>query len=377
MSVRSSKGRPAIYPQTRRALFEHVDQLREAGERQLPSETQLCEKFRVSRPLIRRALGELKARGQVASVPGKGYFLENPDGSAATAGGTISVVLGSLAQWDQYVNGIMRGLESVFADQSYRLAAERLGSPDRDVAELIRPYLADLCGAVVVPLADQSVRMLRRPLPDHLPCVVAGRPSGDPQLPCVYVNHERGARQATDLLLDLGHTAIGHVRRFPLGWPTAGRHRGYLQAMHDRGLEPNPDLTVDPNIEDHEHAEQILERFLHTARCAGCTALLVERNFLSMLLKQVRRMGLRIPDDLSIIGFDDSTAARDHLPAISVVEQPCERMGRLAGQMLADALAGNTPDPGEVVLSPELRVRPSTAAPPTSNHRRRGAGDIR
>jgi LacI family transcriptional regulator len=184
-------------------------------------------------------------------------------------------------------------------------------------------------------------------------------PAGD--LAGISVAHRNGARLAAEHLLALGHRRLAHITA-PRSHAAAARSRlaGVTDALRAAGLDPDTLVVVegDEHVEGGMRAAELLltERPMPTA--------IVCYNDLTAVgaLRAIRAADLRVPDDISVVGFDDVELAAWTDPPLTTIRQPTDALGRWAVERLTSALPGN--ERGErVVLEPTLVVRGSTAAP--------------
>ena len=140
------------------------------------------------------------------------------------------------------------------------------------------------------------------------------------------------------------------------------RWKAIFDVAQDLKLEINPELTVEIDIDDptpqlgYPFAKKLVERKV------PFTALFAY-NDLSALgaIRAFQEDGIRVPHDISVVGFDDIQGAAYNTPSLTTVRQPLSRMGNLAAQTLLDRIDGNKDYPGEIAIQPELIVRESTA----------------
>lgn len=178
-----------------------------------------------------------------------------------------------------------------------------------------------------------------------------GPDDGDPQ---VRLDDAAGVRAAVRHLLDAGHRCIGHLA----GTRRDGRerHEAFLAAMAEAGLVPGP---VEDGGFTEEGGEAAAERLLEHR---DVTAVFCASDRMAVgLLHAARRRGLAVPDDLSVVGFDDLTWARYLCPPLTTVRQPGREMGRAAARLVLD---GPFDAPVPVLrIAPTLVARGSTAPP--------------
>ncbi|QGN58308.1 LacI family DNA-binding transcriptional regulator [Nostocoides sp. HKS02] len=174
----------------------------------------------------------------------------------------------------------------------------------------------------------------------------------------VGVDHEAGARLATQHLVDLGHRRIDHLRG-PLDWYQAhARTVGWRSTLEAAGLPvPEPlvgDWTASSGFE--------MGRLL--AADPEVTAIFVANDQMSIgVLRALSEAGRRVPGDVSIVGFDDIPESEYFSPPLTTVRQNFEALGRGAMGLLTDAIRGDR-QAGTVTVPPKLVVRASTARPP-------------
>ncbi|MDT5299596.1 MAG: hypothetical protein QOG79_2838 [Mycobacterium sp.] len=172
----------------------------------------------------------------------------------------------------------------------------------------------------------------------------------------VGVDQIDGARQATQHLIDLGHRAIHHIAG-PMTYTEAkGRRTGYEEAMRAAGLAPQKHWEGDWTPASG------YEIGLELAREGGATAVFVANDQMAIgVLHAFAEAGLRVPDDISIVGFDDFPEAAYLNPALTTVRQDFQAIGRRAIDLVTATLDGSTTN--VPLLPPELIIRDSTAQP--------------
>lgn len=182
-------------------------------------------------------------------------------------------------------------------------------------------------------------------------------------VPSVTVDDEAGGALAVSHLLSLGHRRIGHVAG-PQNADTARRRlRGYTAALELAGVRPEPDWIAETTF-DEAGGNVAATRLLKGE--PRPTALFVGNVRAAIgALAAARRLGLRVPDELSIVGFHDAPFAAYLDPALTTVRMPLEEMGRQAVDSLLALLGGRSVDDMMVATPPELVVRASSAPAPT------------
>lgn len=223
--------------------------------------------------------------------------------------------------------------------------------------ELINRLIDRRVDGLVLATATLGDPTLDRLEQDSLPFVLLNRASGDH--PGVCGDDELGGYLATRHLLERGHRVIGHIGGPQSTSTAASRLRGYKRALQEYGIRYTPSLVrygqFDP-ASAQKGAEQLLSR---SQRPTAIFAI----NDLSALgvMAAARRLGLRVPDDVAVVGYNDSEMAALLPIPLSSVQVPLQQMGRLAVDMLIDRINGVEVEP--VRLTPRLIVRESSARP--------------
>jgi DNA-binding LacI/PurR family transcriptional regulator len=171
----------------------------------------------------------------------------------------------------------------------------------------------------------------------------------------VSIDQASGARQATDHLLQLGHRVIGHVAG-PQEWAEArDRTRGWQEALKAAGIAPGPTHVGNWSAASGHDAG----RLLAVSPCV--TAVFAANDQMAMgVVRAMVEAGRRVPEDVSVVGFDDSPEAPYLLPPLTTVHQDFAELGRCVLRVLQAAMIGGTPP--MQTLRPTLVVRASTGA---------------
>jgi len=209
-----------------------------------------------------------------------------------------------------------------------------------------------------------------------IPLVCVSGPSRVPGVPFVDVDNTRGGRIGAEYLISLGHERIAYLGGDENHADVPARRRGFVAAMAAAGLSPLPEYLL-PGTYEPPRARESARRLLQLPRRP--TAVFAANDTLAIiLLEAARELGLRVPEDLSVLGFDDLTAASLVSPPLTTIRQPLAQIGACAARLLIrqvetgeeadegalmETACGGVPMPGGVLFTPELVVRGSCAAP--------------
>jgi LacI family transcriptional regulator len=260
-----------------------------------------------------------------------------------------------------YIGEIIRGIDAELSLTEMDLI---LYTTHRTASKEVN-YVASLAKGMV----DGLLLVLPRSPSDYIgtltrrsfPFVLIDHQGTGQACPAVGATNWQGAYHATEYLLKLGHSRIGFITgSMDLGC-AGDRLEGYRSALRTHHTPEAPELIYEGT-------------FFQPDGFAGASALLdlpnpptaifASNDVMAMgVMDAVRDRGLRIPDDVSIVGFDDIPQAAMVRPALTTVSQPLEKMGRVATQMLQDLLRDSDKDDGRIELPTELIVRDSCRPP--------------
>jgi LacI family transcriptional regulator len=271
--------------------------------------------------------------------------------------GLIDLVFTDFSAWS---TEIMKGAEAAALANLTRLAVSIV--PDEDDEERWLSSLArSRTDGVILVLTELSPEHRRLLQSLHVPTVIidpVGEP--DPATPSIGAANWSGGLAATEHLIGLGHRRIGAI----IGWPTVlcrqARLDGYRAALERASIPYDPDIVVyggfryEDGLESANHLLDLPDPPTAIFAASDQQALAV--------YEAARAHRLRLPDDLSIVGFDDVPMAQWASPPLTTLHQPLARMAALAVEMLLDGNPGRFNN--RVELATNLVVRSSTAPPP-------------
>jgi len=197
---------------------------------------------------------------------------------------------------------------------------------------------------------------------DGLPVVVVDEPiAGLPPVHTVVMDDYAGGYQATSYLVALGHHRIAFVSGPSELGSVQERYRGYCDALRKGGLEPGGQVTLAGQFTE-QFGMSALPHLLAAAEPP--TAAFVASDYIAFgLISAAEAHGIRVPDDLSVVGFDDIRFSQYVQPRLTTIRSPVERMARLGVELLFERLQEPTAPARSEVLPVELVIRDSAAAP--------------
>ncbi len=278
---------------------------------------------------------------------------------------TIGLVVPDVS--NPFFAAVAKGVESV----SRHLELNVFLSNTDESVQLERGVLQGLIGRVdgviLVPAREQSnnTAELRR---EGVPIVLVDRRLRDAgDLDSVLVDSRGGAFRAVEHLLSFGHQRIGLVSGPLDTTPGQERYNGFVEALESAGVVLDPALiqTGDFRVDSGYQATLRLLGLPSTV-----TAIFSANNLMTVgVLQALHHMGVRVPDEVSVIGFDDLELAELLSPPLSVIARPAVEQGVLAMRLLRNRIADNGPERAQhVVLDTQLKARGSCATPHRSRN---------
>ncbi len=322
------------------------------------SEHGLARTRKLSRVTVRKASERLVQEGLLERRPGKGLFVRTPGSDT----GIIQLVAGNLA-WAPAIQ-VARGMQEVVGARGGTVQLHDAHGDAMANAERVR-RLADgpARGAVILGLtAPAFIAALYELRARNFPFVLVDQRLHDLPVPSVQADNRAGGRLAAGELLERGHRCIAFLGDLAADTVRA-RCDGLRDAIDDQGLPFDRSLVVDLKPDDPFADWSPLVADAVTAlmaRPAPPTAIMASCDAVARAaVLTLRRLGRRVPDEVSLTGFDDDPLAELVDPPLTTVRQPFTAMGRAAGDLLYRLMAGQSAD--AQVLPVELVRRASVA----------------
>jgi DNA-binding LacI/PurR family transcriptional regulator len=308
---------------------------------------------------LRNAPGVAPAtRDRVLAVAEELSYVVSPQASSLRLGSTgrIAVVVPHLDRW--FFGAMVAGVESVLRTAELDILLYPVGDiNDRRVFFKRLPARRKVDAVVIIafPLEPSEQRRLEL-MGVHV--VAAGGQSVD--YPYVCIDDEIAGRQAVDHLVYLGHRRIGMLEAMDPDQPdlVSRRSAAYYASLNDAGIQIEPAL-VESNDWGGEHGAESMAKLLGLREPP--TAVYAHSDEVALgAIRTLRRAGLRVPEDMSVIGLDDHPLAE--LTDLTTVRQPVHQQGTRAAEMVLSLLQGSPIDQA-VTMPTQLVIRRSTAPP--------------
>lgn len=353
----------------------------------LPSIRDLTTVLGASSSTVANALSILQAQGYVRKEHGVGCFVADvPEAASSDLTPPSIAFIMPTALSTGCLARIYAGVERSCRNLGYDLVTAS-AEYDYDAEEaLVDRFAASGCQGIVMNAVTRTRRQLSN---DYLrarhrdfPIVLVDIAYPEQQRPQVVFDNHRAGLEMTRLLLEKGHRRIAFMHAAlptgvePLHRSTADRYQGYLQALQEAGVTPRAQDQWHAHLilEDHEsEAEATLKAWLTQPARATAVVTLTDDVALDMV-HGARALGIDLPRDLQITGFDNIRAARTIRPAFPTTDPDFERAGDAAVDLLSRLIAGDLAEPLTYMLPAPLVRTAIPARGEEPNDRRAGGG---
>jgi LacI family transcriptional regulator len=277
---------------------------------------------------------------------------------------TIGVLLPDISQ--SFFAQVLRGIEEVARIRNYTLI---MGCTFYDIEEEERQMNS---------MIDQSIdglmffcgydtyEHIKEAYDSNIPVVVLDREISDKRIPSVLIDNALAMENAVNYLYKLGHREIGYLT-FPWENQTTVRKRyeGYCRALKKNNLLYNPDIVIMNNqlrLDELKGTYTVMKKKVEAKQIP--TAFVTLADFLALgAIKALKEVGLSVPGDVSVMGFNNEIICAFSDPPLTTVKQPKKLMGETAANLLLDIIEGKKIDNKNIVLETEIIERSSTAPP--------------
>ncbi|MFD2331630.1 GntR family transcriptional regulator [Cohnella sp. GCM10020058] len=358
----------SLYMQIQSYLLDGIQAGRWKANEALPSENELSSQFGVSRITIKKAMDLLVEEGIVYRIQGKGSFV-SADGKPVlyeqqnrtnAAKPIIALVMPRVN--NQYTGNLLMGIEAAVQAAGAKLLFGTANDDPEKESQLISEALEwGASGIIIYPsnCENYNEEILRLTL-SGFPIVVIDRYIRGVETNCVLSDHEGGAYEAVSYLLDSGHRNIAYASAVIPGTTSLeDRKNGYLRAMGGTPSARIYELTTT----DTEEAEETIRSFL--ADRPDITAFFASHYSIgTRILRAFEGTGVQVPEDLSVVFFDDfENSELSRVPPTCVIQQE-EEIGKKAAELVISMCRGKGSSRTRIVLPTKLVVRASTGPVP-------------
>lgn len=332
------------------------------GEKIL-SENKMADKYHVSRQTVRKALFNLEKDGFIYAIHGSGTYCS--DGSRSKyRSRNIAVVMTYLS--DYIFPKVINGIDSVLSENDYSIILKHTNNSRGREVQCLEEILKKNIDGVIIEPSKSNMFCRHKELYDRLdeygiPYIfIQGSYSIMEDKAHVLLDDEEGEYLLTKYLIELGHREIIGVFKCDDS-QGQNRHKGFVKAFVEAGIPYNPENVIWFYTEDRAiHPYDDIMKMIKSGKRIDAIAAYNDQVAMH-ILKALRKQGLKVPDDISITGYDNSQMATSTGIRLTTVVHPQEELGRLSAEMLLKMINGERVEK-RVIIQPELIIGNSCRA---------------
>jgi LacI family transcriptional regulator len=284
-------------------------------------------------------VSDAKSRAVEGAIAALG-FVPNPVARGLAGGRTLSIGVVTQAIDSPFYGAALRGIEDQLEPEGYSplfVSGHWDAAVEARCIDVLRSRRVDDIIVLTGRITDQALKACAK----ALPMVVTGRSLKAPGLYALNFDNFEGGRLATHHLIQLGHRRIAFITGDPAHADSSERQRGYRAALEAAGIKFDPALIV-PGEYHEVNGLLAVDRLVESRQ--RFTAIFAANDQMAFgAALGLQRRSLRVPDDVSLVGFDDLPASQYAIPPLSTVHQPAYEMGRLAATAMLELLSGVKP----------------------------------
>jgi GntR family transcriptional regulator of arabinose operon len=333
---------------------------------QMPSENEIADQFQMSRQTVRQTFGELEQEGWLRRVQGKGTFVASPLQRQAQEVQTIGVITTYIS--DYIFPLIVRGAEAVLRSRGYRLLLSSTDNNKEKERDSLQLQLSEpLSGLIIEPTksaeGNPNLNYFLSLDYRNVPYIMINERYAEMDCPCVKVDDELGGFLAAEHLIQLGHRKIaGFFKMDDL--QGVNRLKGFVRAHREYQVPLVPEAVIHYTTEEKRTKPYVQAVGMLTEKTdKRPTAFVCYNDELAVhLLEAARQTGMSVPQDLSIVGFDDSSLATATEVKLTTLTHPKTDLGARAAELLIERIERKAARESQSsqVYKPELISREST-----------------
>jgi LacI family transcriptional regulator len=267
-----------------------------------------------------------------------------------------------------YMSSIQIGALQRCREAGFHLVLEPCSSASRNVVATVLATIVNtrMDGVILTPPVSDNQAIRDAIIEQNIPLVLVSPPRLLDEVSCVYMDDRRAGFDMTNHLLSLGHRRIGFIKGHPLHGAAKQRLLGYQDALKSKDIHLNPVLVREGNFRFQSGVDAAVQLLRHTT---APTAIIASNDEMAAgVVTAAHRLGLAMPKDLSVAGFDDVPYASITWPALTTIRQPIVEMAAAAAGLLLDQIQTKKDNSSRtkpsIAFQYEMKIRESTGSAP-------------
>lgn len=357
---KTSPDAPPLHAQVAAILRERIQSGIWPNGSSLPSEKELCAEFGVARGTVRQALQTLEKDGFLRREQGRGTFVKlNEHPGEKLQSKRLAFIVPYVR--DSSVPTVLIGFQQVAEQAGFSVIFNHVNNDSQQQERVIRKLIGEnIAGIALYPVDSENMPLVESLSRSHFPIVLIDRYLRGISSDYVMTDHFGSAVRGTHYLLDQGHSRIGFVTWLSPAVSMEHRYLGYVQALKERGLALDDRLIC--RVEGYPMIDLTpLQDYLSYADRPNAVFAANDQIAIA-LYRAAANMGLSIPDDLSVLGFDNLDVSAHLEPPLTTLAQPFLDIGQTAAKLLLRRISGENGFYQQISLPAELIIRSSCRA---------------
>ena len=332
------------------------------GEK-LPSENELSDRYHISRHTVRKALSILINEGYIEAEHGRGTFCSQRMGHMKNSR-NVAVVTTYIA--DYIFPRLIQGMDKVLTENGYSIILKNTANSRTKEERVLEDILTkDIEGLIIEPSKSQIYckhTNLYAMLDQYeIPYVfIQGVYSQMIDKPHILMDDCKGGYMVTKHLIDAGHRKILGIFKAD-DFQGKERHKGYVKALQEAGIAYDPDMVVWFHTEDRKTKPAMMMELFLEQKVEMDAVVCYNDQIAIEVIRCLQRNGLRVPEDISVTGYDNSVIAEGTV-GLTTITHPQEKLGEMAAELLLEKIRKVPEEKSRIprLIQPELIVRGST-----------------
>jgi len=343
------------YEQLKQILKKGINKRKLKPGDRIPSEERIAKDYGVSLGTVRQAMAELVNEGLIYKEQGKGTFVAEKKKKETFSIGLLLTDIGN-PFFSQLARSIQEKAHLLKYSVIYYNTNDQLLRETESIDMLVKRQVD---GVILVPvLKDGEERLLEKLKKNDIPFVYLDRYLNEPASDYIIIDNLSGVRQTMEYLISLGHKKIGCISAQPFTQVLEQRVKAYKKIVRENNLATDSLVQISDLSDDKGGYDAANKLFSMKNRP---TAIFATNDIIAIgAYKAAKNKGMKIPQDLSLIGFDDiETSSHLEVPLTSI-SQPMDKMGQMAVEILVErSEKKDSKELQKIVLEPKLVIRES------------------
>ncbi len=332
------------------------------GDR-LPSENELSVGYGLSRHTVRKALAILENEGYVTAEHGRGTFCSERMRHRKDSK-NIAVITTYIS--DYIFPRLIQGMDRVLTEQGYSIILKNTGNSRQKEAQCLEDVLTkDVDGLIIEPSKSQilcrNMHLYQKLDEYRIPYVfIQGCYPQMKEKLSILMDDAKGGYLITKYLIDIGHKNILGIFKADDS-QGAERHKGYVRALQEAGMPYLPERVIWFHTEDRKVKPAVMVKMMLEQGVSVDSVVCYNDQIAMEVIETLKKMGKKVPEDISITGYDNSFYARSGPIGLTTIAHPQEKLGEMAAELLLEQIRGVSEEESKVqrLMEPELIVRDS------------------